>query len=103
MNTLQAQLIKRLENLPEIKIGLWKNTNLLCVFHKGKEIAHFQSEKEIDIKLTSIIIKRKGLQRPANTTSHSNRSKNSRWILHSIENRNDINKITELIQLASEI
>jgi hypothetical protein len=103
MNTLQSELIKKLENLPKIQVSLWKNTNLLCVFYKGKEIAHFQSENEIDIRLTPIIIKHKGLKSPTNTTSHLDRSKSSRWILQSIDNKNDISKITEPIQLASEI
>ena len=103
MNTLQSELIKKLENLPHKKVALWKNTNLLCVFHKDKEIAHFQNENEIDIRLTSALIKQKGLKPPANTTSHLSRSKNSRWIVLSIANKDDIKKIIRLIQSASEI
>ena len=56
-----AALVKRIEKLPNFNVAYWKDTNLLCVFHNGKEIAHFQNESEIDIRLTPKIIKQRGL------------------------------------------
>ncbi|MEO8398045.1 MAG: luciferase family protein [Chloroflexota bacterium] len=81
MSNLRDELVKRLEASPNVKVALWKDTDLLCVFHKDKEIAHFQNDCEIDIRLTPAIIKQQGLRPPQNTTSHLDRSKNSRWIV----------------------
>ena len=103
MSNLRNELVKRLEALSNVKVDLWKDTDLLCVFHKGKEFAHFQNGSEIDIRLTPAIIKQKGLRPPKNTTSHPNRSKNSRWIVQSFEQAATLNEIVKLIQIAAKL
>lgn len=102
MSTLREKLVERLEALPDVTVTLYKDTDLLCVFHNHKEIAHFQNESEIDIRLTPAIIKQKGLHPPKNTLSHLDRSKNSRWIVQSFAQTESLDKIIELIQVAAE-
>jgi len=103
MSNLRDELVKRLEALPNVKVALWKDTDLLCVFHKDKEIAHFQTDSEIDVRLTPAIIKKKGLHPPRNTASHLDRSKNSRWIVQSLAQAEALDEIVELIHLATEL
>ncbi len=100
---LRDELIKRIEELPNLKVALWKNTDLLCVLNKDKEIAHFQSETELDIRLTPKIIKQKGLQIPENSSSHLDRSKNSRWIVQSFEQKESFEDVLQLIKIAAEL
>lgn len=100
MTNLRDELVKRLEAVPNVSVGLWKDTDLLCVFHEDKEIAHFQNDNEIDIRLTPKIIKQRELYPPENTTSHLTRSKNSRWIVQSFEDVENQNEIVALIQIA---
>ena len=98
-----AALVKQIEQLPNFKVAYWQDTDLLCVFHNGKEIAHFQNESEIDIRLTPKIIKQRGLKPPQNTTSHPDRSKNSRWIVQSFADEASLDDIVSLLQIAAEL
>ena len=41
MTNSRDELVKQLEALPNVRVRLWKDIDLLCVFHKDKEIAHF--------------------------------------------------------------
>ena len=97
---MRDELVKRLEKLPDVKVALWKDTDLLCVFYKEKEIAHFQNEREIDIRLTPGIIKQRGLTPPKHTTSHLDRSKNSRWIVQSFAHEDQLDDIVTLLHIA---
>jgi hypothetical protein len=73
MPDLRDELVRRLTALPGVSVALYKDTDLLCVFHNHKEIAHFQNEQEIDIRLTPKIIQQNGLHPPPDTTSHLDR------------------------------
>jgi hypothetical protein len=97
---MRDKLVKRLEKLPDVKVAFWKDTDLLCVFHKDKEIAHFQNEREIDIRLTPGIIRQRGLTPPEHTTSHLDRAKNSRWIVQSFAHEENLDEIVTLLQIA---
>lgn len=75
MSKLRDELVKKLEKLPHVTVALWKDSDLLCVFFKGKEVTHFQNANELDIRLTPAIIKQENLLAPKNTRSHPDRSK----------------------------
>jgi len=100
---LRDELIKRIEELPNLRLAFWKDTDLLCVRNKDREIAHFQSETELDIRLTPKIIKQKGLQVPENGSSHLDRSKNSRWIVQSFEQKENFEQVIELVKIAATL
>jgi hypothetical protein len=103
MSDLRDKLVTRLEQLPNVKVAFWQDTDLLCVFHNGKEIAHFQNEAEIDIRLTPGIIKQRGLTPPKHTSSHLDRSKNSRWIVQSFTHEAELDDIVMLLQIAIDL
>jgi len=103
MFKLRDELVKRLELLPNVKVAFWKDTDLLCVLHKDKEVAHFQNGHEIDIRLTPAIIKKRGLHPPQDTASHLDRSKRSRWLVQSFVQAEELDRIVELVQVATEL
>lgn len=103
MPDLRDELVQRLAALPNVTVARFKETELLCVFHNSKEIAHFQNEHEIDIRLTPKIIKQKGLHPPPHTTSHLDRSTNSRWIVQSFATVDTLDDIVALVRLATEL
>ncbi|MFK8081407.1 MAG: luciferase family protein [Granulosicoccus sp.] len=104
MAKLKKQLIIKLERLPDITVDRYKETELLGVNYKGKEVAHFQTgagiDCELDIRLTPAVIKKEKLTVPAESTSHPDRSKNSRWIIQRYSSSTDLDKMVTLVKLA---
>jgi hypothetical protein len=103
MSIVRDKLIEQFAEIPEVSIGLWKDTDLLCVFFRGREIAHFHGDQEIDIRLTPKIIKQQALTPPAHSNSHPDRAKNSRWLVQSIDTATQIKPIVELVQIAATL
>ena len=100
---MQQILIDKLNTLPDVEVSFYKNSDLLCVFYQGKEVAHFQNESEIDIRLSRSLIKREGLHPPANSTSHPNRSKNSIWIVQQFSSDKEVDEMVRLVKLAIDV
>lgn len=105
MVRLKEQLIGRLILINDVSVDRYKDTELLSVNFKGKEVAHFQtgSENELDIRLSPAIIKREKLTVPANSKSHPDRSKNSRWIIQKFRKTKDLDQMVKLVKLAIEL
>ncbi len=105
MSTLREELINRLLLIPDVTVERWKDTDLLCVNYKGKEVAHFQTgtDCELDIRLSQKIIKKEALSAPEESTSHPDRSKNSRWIIQSFHSTEDLDPLVRLVNLAIEL
>ncbi|MBH53984.1 MAG: hypothetical protein CMI18_06510 [Opitutaceae bacterium] len=66
-----------LRSLPNVKVELLKDTELICVFYRGKEIAHFHDHEEIDLRLSRAFTKKEQLKPETGSKYHHNRSKNS--------------------------
>ena len=77
---LKNQLEADLRKLPDVEVDLWKDSDLLCVFYRGREFAHFHDHEEIDIRLSQQFIKKEGLTPLENSPYHPNRSQKSRWM-----------------------
>lgn len=105
MTTLKEKLMSRLTSISDVTIDRYKETELLGVNYKGKEVAHFQTgtEGELDIRLSPAIIKRENLTVPENSKSHPNRSKNSRWIIQEYSTADDLDQMVRLVELAIEL
>jgi len=52
MAELRRQLIKKLEGIPGLENKPSKVAGGSAIFYKGKEIAHFHHNNEIDVRLT---------------------------------------------------
>lgn len=100
MTDLRAKLERRLKDIPGLKIELWKDTDLVCLFFEGKDFAHFHGKTVLDIRLSPKIIREEGLSRDVSHQIHPNRSKNSRWIGVELKSEDDVREITHLVERA---
>lgn len=101
---MREVLEERLKARDDITVGPWKEGHhLICVNFQGKEIAHFQAEDVLDIRLTSKFIKEKALSRAQCALHHPDRSENSRWICVPFKTKTDIENIMELVDYACEV
>ncbi len=91
-------LVNRLSALDNVKVGLWKDTDLLCVFYRGKEFAHFHKDEEIDIRLSQKFIKQEGLVPLENSPYHPKRSKKSRWMQFRLDTEQNALDLVSLVQ-----
>lgn len=105
MIALKDKLISKLILLSDVTVDRYKDTELLGVNYKGKEVAHFQtgSDCELDIRLSPAIIKREKLSVPVDSKSHPDRSKNSRWIIQKFSTTEDLDQMIKLVKLAIEL
>ena len=102
MKKLKNQIIASLQNIPELeKVVLsGKHEGFTYFSFNGKEIAHFDNDLELDIKLTKEVIKREGLTHPSDSKSHPNRAKTKpHWIVIQLD-KFSCKEVTRLIELA---
>ena len=94
---LRNWLEEELRALPEVKVELWKNSDLMCVFYRGKEIAHFHDHEEIDVRLSLAFIKREEITPLQDSKYHPDRSKKSRWMRLRFQTNQETEKLLNLI------
>ena len=97
---LRQELERRLAGLPEVTIGPWKDTDLICVSYKGVEFGHFHGQTVLDVRLSPKIIRQEGLSRDVTAEIHPDRSQNSRWICLECKSRPDIDQLVKIAGLA---
>jgi len=97
MKTFRKKLESGLEQIPHIKVDNWKDTNLICVFYNGKEIAHFHDDQEIDIRMSQKFIRNENIRAVVESKYHPNRSKKSRWVIMQFKTDEDVDKILKII------
>lgn len=73
-----------------------------AIFYRDREIAHFHSNNEIDVRLTRKVIKQEGLSHPNDSLVHRNRSRNSEWIELRFTRQEHVDEIVRLFKLALE-
>ena len=93
MAHLLDELVHMLEQLPQNTVGQWKDSNHLRVFGIVKEIAHFQGNLAMNIRLTACIIMREELRSRRAILSHHNRPQCSRWPVHYSANGEDADEV----------
>jgi len=104
MAELRKKLIKELEKLPDIDVHLWKpDHHLVVVDYKGKEVAHFHGNNELDIRLSPQIVKRDGLQHAENRIGHLNRKNGGRWLVVRFTRQTHLPEMIRLIKMAIDL
>jgi hypothetical protein len=88
----------KLKKLDEVEVHLWKDSDLMCVFFRGKDFAHFHDEEEIDIRLSQKFIKKEELKPLEDSKYHSTRSKKSRWMQMRFQTGEDVSNLLSLIE-----
>jgi len=100
MTEQRRDLERALVALPDVTIAPWKDTDLICVFYKGRDFAHFHNDHVIDIRLSPKIIREEALPRRIEGTAHPKRSDNSRWIEVEFYTSQDVVRVLHLVKRA---
>ncbi len=103
MVTLRELLIERVANLGvEHRPLPGRDDGFSALCYRGKALAHFHNDNELDIRLTKQIITREALKHPRNSVSHPKRSNNSHWIELRFHTAADLDRVVELVKIAIE-
>lgn len=103
MKTLRQKLTNELRNLPGMEEKIWPDHPGFTSFnYKGKEVAHFDSNNEIDVRLTKHLIKRERLTHPNSTRHPDGNRKQPNWIVLPFRRENELKEIVRLVKLAME-
>ena len=100
--TNQTELIEALVELPDVEMQVLtgKSEGFTYFTFKGKEIAHFDNDLEIDIKLSKKVIEEESLEHPKDSKSHPNRYKTKpHWIVIQLEKFT----LEEIVRLAKKV
>lgn len=98
---LRWDLVRRLATIGvEVRTPPNRNDGFACLFYSGKEIGHFHSTAEVDLRLGRKAIESEGLVQVTDSTVHPKRSPRSPWIELRFSSRDDVLKVLRLVQLA---
>lgn len=96
MNTARLQLETSLKTLADVTIDTYRDTDLVCVYYKGRKIAHFHDAQEIDVRVPRKFARAHGLGEPLTSARHPNRSKNSIWRIFRFFNEDEVAQLVAL-------
>ena len=102
MSKWRVQLVRKLEEIPGLEDRPSKVAGGSALFYRGKEIAHFHHDHEIDVRLTKRVIRREGLQHHDDSEFHHHRSPSSEWIELRFRSARDVSEVVRLFKLALE-
>ena len=97
---LKTALIRQLEQIPGIEGRPSRVAGGASLFFRGKEIAHFHNDHEIDVRLTRRIIRAEGLKHPGNSDFHAGRSASSEWFECRFHSASQVDEVVRLFKLA---
>ena len=104
MAELRRKLIGRLEQIPDVKVHLWKpGSELIVITYKGKEVAHFHGNNELDIRLSKEVVKRNGLTHASGHVGHPNRKNGGRWLMARFTRESHLTQMIRLVEMAIEL
>ena len=100
MVILKKELVKKLTEINGLEDKPSKVAGGSALFFRGKEIAHFHNNNEIDVRLTKKIIRKEGLSHFEDSKFHKHRSPNSEWIELRYRRQEHLAEVVRLIKLA---
>lgn len=104
MAELRKKLINKLEKLSGIDVHLWKpDSDFMVIEYKGKEVAHFHGNNELDIRLSKEVVKRDGLTHAPNHVGHLNRKIGGRWLIARFTRESHLAEMVRLVKMAIEL
>ena len=104
MAELRKKLIKKLENISGINVHLWKpDSDFMVIDYKGKVVAHFHGNNEIDIRLSKEVVKRDGLTHAPNHVGHPNRKNGGTWLIARFTRESHLAEMVRLVKMAIEL
>lgn len=102
MNPFKAQLLEAIEKLPGIEVVVWRERSdgFTTLNYRGKEIAHFHHDNELDLALGKELIKQQGLNHPQDSIKHPKRSASSAYIELRYNSSRQVDEVVRLLKLA---
>lgn len=101
VNELRKTLSRKMRDLG-VEERAWpgRDDGFASLLYKGKDIAHFHSDCELDVRLGKTVKSREGLKPLPDSTVHPTRAKGSPWQELRISTESDVNEAIRLLQLA---
>jgi len=104
MAELRKKLIQKLEKIQGIDVHLWKpESDFMVIDYKGKEVAHFHGNNELDVRLSKEVVKREGLTHAPNRVGHPDRKNGGRWLIVRFTRESHLAEMERLIKMAIEL
>ena len=104
MAKLRKILINELEKIPGIDIHLWKpDRDFMVIDYKGKEVAHFHGNNELDVRLSPEVVKRDGLTHAPNRVGHPNRKNGGTWLVVRFTRESHLSEMVRLVNMAIKL
>lgn len=104
MAKLRKILISELEKIQGIDVHLWKpERDFMVIDYKGKEVAHFHGNNELDIRLSPEVVKREGLTHAPNRVGHLNRKNGGTWLVVRFTRERHLSEMLRLVRMAIEL
>lgn len=100
MTTLKTQLLeelRRIDGVEDLPSPVAGGTELR---YRGRSLAHFHNEHELDLRLTKKVIASLGLVHPPGSVFHKDRSPSSPWIEVRYATADDLPGVVRLVELA---
>ncbi len=104
MARLRQMLISRLEKIPGIDVHLWEpGRDFMVIDYRGKEVAHFHGNNELDIRLSPKVVKREGLTHAPNRIAHLNRKNGGTWLIVRFTREDHLAEMMRLLKMAIKL
>ncbi len=99
MTTLRELLTSALKKIPGIEEKILpEHPGFTSFDYRCKGFAHFDTDFELDVKLTKSKIASEGLEHPKFSTNHPNRYRTKpHWIVLPFKSRDDVREIVRLV------
>ena len=104
MMKLRKKLIAKLREIPDVDVHLWKpDYHLVVIDYKGREIAHFHGNNELDVRLSKDIVKRDELTHAVDRVGHLSRKNGGRWLIVRFTREPHLEKMVRFVEMAIEV
>lgn len=100
MAGLKQRLVELLTRLDGVEARPSKVAGGTALFHRGKEVAHFHHDHEIDVRLTRPVIRAFGLAHPPRSSVHPARAASSHWIELRFSTPDEVDRIAVMVEQA---
>lgn len=100
MASLKQRLLDRLAGIEGLTAEPSPVAGGTALVHRGREIAHFHHDHELDLRLTRALIAASGLSHPRDSVVHPKRAASSHWIELRLQDADDVERVAGWVEQA---